>query len=172
MIKLGWYCINYDDLIDNNLENLGISIKNCLVFKNVYEIYYTNKEFIIKNNIRFIIYENDLHLLNHRIKNNNKNINFHNNEIQIYNNLYTCASYWYCYNKFWPNISKNKIIPYETFIYDDFTSVINNNPINCILLSGSCTAVYPARLKLIQISKNNSSIHRLKNVYNIFNKII
>lgn len=151
------------DIIQDNSKFINYiitqNIKLILVFFGYEYIINVNIDFLNSNNIKILIYSNDLHYKNNIITETKKN---YWNFILNNNNIYFCANYYYCFSKFF-DIKPQRIIKYPVFVDDDFTIQINNNPQNAILLSGTKTKEYPARKKLKSIAGYNTNIKIINN---------
>jgi hypothetical protein len=165
MNNLNWKCLTYED---NNIDFVKYFIDNnikiVLMFFNYDNFLYKYIKVITENKIKFLIYKSDLHYLPR--KTCDRVVNFDNfiNDIE---NIYICANYWYCYQTF-HNINKNRIIKYPIFFDDTLIINYNSNPLNFVLLSGTCTSEYPARKKIKSLANNgNQYIHILKNCNNV-----
>lgn len=171
MEKLGWNCVHISSCADLELftNKNKLAITSCLLFFNCYEFMHKNFNYLKNNNIKVYVYENDLHQIPTRKENNIKGESLRNMYINL-PKLYVCATYWYCYNNFFPLYPKEKIIPYPTFIRDDYNIEFNDNPETKMLLSGAITKEYPARKKMISLMNINKNISRLKHTSNIRGK--
>lgn len=162
MKSLGWLCIDFKiEHIKNKilfidyLKNNNIKIIFCFGLAPFFIDLYG--EFLIEKKICLLDYSNDLHNKNNILTEKKKLLIEKKTNFQ---NLYICANYYYCFDKF--NKDTTKTIKYPTFVDDDFNIEFNNDPIKKILLSGSKTSAYPGRKKLNNISGYNNNIQVLK----------
>lgn len=161
MKNFGWNILLPDDIILSNQDTFTnyLSVNNIKVIMCFeYKLIDKFEDFLISNDIRVLIYSNDLH---YKPECQEKHI-MRRNHIHNLENIYICANYYYCYLNFY-KIDPKRIIKYPAFVDDDFYVEFNPIPINKILLSGTKTKEYPARKKLNTISGYNTNVNVLKN---------
>lgn len=163
MKKMDWICIPSDECI--NLSDLihRLEIQYLIIYTfDGYDFIMKYLECMQNLPIYIILILDDLHQ-----KDNKDNVlktiicvSEHSTAKFIF-----FSTYWYCFNKFYPNITS--IHPYPHFIHDKWISIgFNSNPMNQIILSGCISSLYPARKKLLGL--NHNKIVRLKHTHQIY----
>ena len=166
----GWACVKMSDCFDleQYVKKNNIQIHVCLILCDPHWIFtHNNLDYLYKSTFYKLIFEGDLHKIKER--NNIKSDEIHKKYISM-TNLYVLANYWYCYSKFYPDVSQKSILPYPHAIHNDYHIAFNNSPKNNILLSGSCTGSYPARRKVKNMAQSNQRIHILTHKDKIYQK--
>lgn len=152
--KYNWKYITKDELLDKNFKNNKIfnNIKHLLLITGSSEI----SKFILPSTCKISYIIDDLHTCG----------DIKQARIDNYNTIYKIfATYAYCFNKFYPMLSKNKVIWYPHSAR--FIIPFNQNPINKILISGRVTkSQYPNRYKILEYSENDNFLYYQKPLLN------
>jgi hypothetical protein len=168
--NLGYTCLSdrkcpniMQYLKTNNIEKCKCIIH--IVSNDSIKYLMRNVNFLMsKNNVKFVRI-GDVHR-NMNKKNSYRSMRKLTDEIyQNAKNLYVYTAAINCIHKHIPKTKSLNLIDCPNSVNDDMLVGFNNNPINGVLLSGSCTKEYPARKHMIKLSKKENRIFRLKYSY-------
>ena len=144
--------------LDNWYKNLNKPVKSIVILKDNYGKFIENNiNFIIDHKeIRFYIYECDLHYLSTKQEAYNRYMLLRS---QLINNphIYILAYYWYHYSKLY-KIDKANLLCFPKFVFKENILPLNKTPLRKVLLSGAITKYYPHRTYLKNLNHPNVDI--------------